>query len=620
MFIGKSEMFSSILRIALISTILSGQNICADSVNGNDGNTGTCSPLSPLRTLGATQTAAIAAGNGATIGLARGSSWRESLGLGALHDVTVQAYGSGNPPFVNARDVLTGFTKAGCCTNVYVSTATANTNPAMNGVLGSIYYRVWESGTEMPLLGGTAAVDAQVGSAYTDLSGASPVVYVNPTNGQNPATSGWIYELNTREYTINLASSAGNQINNTLIGIDASSALGNNGSMYLGPNATVRQSIAEWGGKHNGLVASGEVDDSAFYAVSPNVTDVSSAMFVAFYDNSNEPLGPNLPLTMKRTFFIGQVPWISGTGNTSSLLNHVNGGEHSSISVEQMAIYNAKSSGDFVAQSPVTFQGLYLWNSVAVNRSGSAYTSTNMLARGAANQQSGWGSGTLTSFASYNGPYIFSGNGLILDHCGFNHAGVIAYDGSGGQANLTAHYNLFLLYAGFNSAHLDLSPNSTNYVGDHNVFYRNGAVNHILIRDQKDQTLYASLSSWQAASGQDAHSVYLTDTQFASFWLGNPANGDFRINPSAQVTGGDGTVYTGTFPDGVSLTSAGPQTHWDWNQRASVAGPPLLWPNIPTTIEQTRQYILSPTDWNFNLLSGTSSLQGGIMRGRSILR
>src|SRR5690606_11162811 len=82
---------------------------------------------------------------------------------------------------------------------------------------------------------------------------------------------------------------------------------------------------------------------------------------------------------------------------------------------------------------------------------------------------------------------------------------------------------------------------------DFNIYFSlsEGGNGHTF-RGLYDNTTYTTLASWQAATGQDANSVYLTAEQAADFFLGDPTKGDFRINPNAAVTGGDGTVYVGT--------------------------------------------------------------------------
>ena len=139
------------------------------------------------------------------------------------------------------------------------------------------------------------------------------------------------------------------------------------------------------------------------------------------------------------------------------------------------------------------------------------------------------------------------------------------------------------------------------------------------MRTRIGSVTYQTLADWQTAtSGQDANSVYILPADQVAgganaLWLGyteaaaltdlatiGPAVGDFRINPSARVYGGDNTAYIGTYADGTTpITEAGPQLHWNWNTRAAVAGPPTRWPDVPETLAESRTYISDPAAWNF---------------------
>jgi hypothetical protein len=150
---------------------------------------------------------------------------------------------------------------------------------------------------------------------------------------------------------------------------------------------------------------------------------------------------------------------------------------------------------------------------------------------------------------------------------------------------------------------------ATGYSGDHNVFFSfSGNTDDPFIHYNGSLYSYKSLAGFQTASGTNANSVYTkyadqTSGNTYAFWLGTkngtggPEVGDFRINPTCRVFDSAGTARTGTFTDGVSVTLAGPQTHWDYNTRASVAGPPTARPTLPTTIAQMRTLVNAPAAW-----------------------
>lgn len=92
----------------------------------------------------------------------------------------------------------------------------------------------------------------------------------------------------------------------------------------------------------------------------------------------------------------------------------------------------------------------------------------------------------------------------------------------------------------------------TDYVGDYNIFFQ---PNGVSIRAYYNGTqYYNNLTQWQNDTGQDLNSVYLTVEQAKSFFKSDPATGIVTINPFAEVTGSDGTVYTGTYADGTRIS------------------------------------------------------------------
>jgi len=111
---------------------------------------------------------------------------------------------------------------------------------------------------------------------------------------------------------------------------------------------------------------------------------------------------------------------------------------------------------------------------------------------------------------------------------------------------ITAYNSVFFGY--------DCSIVSTTgkYLGDYNVFaWKATAIN---FKNRFNGINYESLSSWQTATGQDANSVYLTPAQKETFFLTDPNSGDIIVNPFCKVTAANGTVYTGTFPDGTRIS------------------------------------------------------------------
>jgi hypothetical protein len=123
-------------------------------------------------------------------------------------------------------------------------------------------------------------------------------------------------------------------------------------------------------------------------------------------------------------------------------------------------------------------------------------------------------------------------------------------------------------------------------------------------------TGYNTLAGWYGATGLDAHSVYAQSTDQTAgtlgspshaFWYGvaygidaGPSAGDWRINPAAYVYDVTNTRRTGLFGDGTTaITTAGPQTRWDWGLHSVQSGPPSVWPDafIPANRYQVMSYL-----------------------------
>jgi hypothetical protein len=90
----------------------------------------------------------------------------------------------------------------------------------------------------------------------------------------------------------------------------------------------------------------------------------------------------------------------------------------------------------------------------------------------------------------------------------------------------------------------------------------------------------------RTASGQDADSIVLDAADLATLFSGTVENGDYRLAGS------------GAGSEAAALL-AGPQFHWDFNQREAVAGPPSAHPTIPTTLAEHQTYISDPEAWDF---------------------
>ncbi len=219
-----------------------------DSVTGDDGNNGKAAG-SAFRTIAAVLPRITA---GDTVGLARGSHWREQFTIPADR-VQVTAYGSGNRPLLDCSDVIGG----GSWSKTAGRTAVYECSVAHDVALGKTFIGCWENGARLQWKTSVADVDATPGSytlADTTWSPASPVtLYVHASDGANPGGNGKTYEYANRSYGLTAVGRTGCMIQ----GIETRRNMHNDGSLVLGPSTTVIDCVASDGQYHSVFVAPG---------------------------------------------------------------------------------------------------------------------------------------------------------------------------------------------------------------------------------------------------------------------------------------------------------------------------------------------------------------------------
>ncbi len=241
-----------------------------DSVNGDDGSTGK-KPSEAFQTIAALTS--ISAGD--TIGLARGSEWREQLTV-TVENVSIKAYGPGARPILRCDNVInSGWSKTGGYTNIYQVTLSTNYDPG-----DPTFQSVWEDDTRLTLAASLAALDSAPGSYYcANHSTTTPVIYVHATGSGNPAANGKVYEMPVRNYGIY-------GVNHTTIkGIHTLRNLATGGSIKCLSYANISDCLVEDGNKHNLYFGTGSylngVIAQRFY------TNETNTMFVLNADTPN---------------------------------------------------------------------------------------------------------------------------------------------------------------------------------------------------------------------------------------------------------------------------------------------------------------------------------------------
>jgi hypothetical protein len=545
--------------------------------------------------LDSASVAVSAARHGTQIFFKYGSSrLREEVDLSAYSNCIVGGYGESSNGFaeVSGMDIITGTwddsgDRGDANSNTY---SISITHDAPSG--RSRHLRMLEDEARLTEYYTIADVDSNAGSYMAEAGSTSPTtVYVHPKNSTNPNTDGKTYEVAVRAYVFRSV-----DISNVI----GRGAVHNDGVVVNGDTThTMAQVLAAWGSVHTIAIQEGTAVDCIAYDGQVTSTTGSTTLWVAYKTS----WGSTESLTLTRCMALQERrptdDYVSGfythAGDSTYLPELV---------MDACVFSNVYLSGD---ADSVTIRNCYHYNPVnfgVVDSNGSVAQIQRCIYRHNASAGS-LGFGVLGSdvtftdcvFASdvsggFSVAFLrYSSGTKTFTQCVFyspNQARPL-YDITDATLDLT--YAII-----WNASDKGPEVGGTSYTGDYNVFYDNGGDE---MSAKYNGTGYTDLSSWQTATGQDANSVYLTDAQAADFWLNDPATGDFRINPNAEVTAANGTTYTGQFPDGTDITEAGPQNYYDYNTRTVKSGPPQKYPTIPDSFSEAKQYVQAPESWQF---------------------
>lgn len=221
----------------------------ADSEGGSDSNDGT-SEAQAVETISALQALDIQAGD--TISLARGSHWREQLGRGGTfgtvlpNGVTVQAYGTGERPILDAFDAVSAgaWSKTGGRTNVYQFTHTPEHDPDGGG-----QFMVLEDDVGLRGVDDLATCDSTAGSMVITppAEAGSYTIYIHASDSGNPAANGKAYEVTSRFAGVIVENGS------SVFSVHTKGNINNNGSLSIGVNGYAYDCLMEWGHRHNAI-------------------------------------------------------------------------------------------------------------------------------------------------------------------------------------------------------------------------------------------------------------------------------------------------------------------------------------------------------------------------------
>ncbi len=584
-----------------------------DSVAGSNANDG-LTALTPKQTL--TAAAALMSSN-KHLALAKGSTWFETLDTAALSGVTVGTYGSGAPPIIDGSGVIPEtWTRpnAGTYPNLW-SVDHVWTFPDEN----QVQLPLMKNGVQLLRLTTDAAVNSTTGSyssIYDEaLTGHNPTP-IRLYSTVNPNTDGNVYTVPVRKNVFQSAYGAGTGL--TFSGIQTQNQGSNDGSAIFGVNSVVSQAIFRNGHKHNALIESGSITDFAVLDATDN-----GGIGVVFYSAS----GTGKSATFRRGMFMGRIGATSSINNTG-IYSHTSSTPLDSITCEQ-CYFTGYSSAITTAVTDAQLDGCYVRNSVPFGLGADTSSIRYLLVRN-------------DLYGGNTAQWAYLGVHSLTDSAWYTAAsGQEAIRVTDNLTSVTLSDNTFVAELGASAKIYTQGIASTNtptfnrnvfwsseqpifeftatpaLSADYNVYYTAPNFGSTQAKFIWNNIFITGLANWQAATGEDANSVYCRPADQVAggtnaFWLGwaeaaggtdletvGPAIGDFRINPLARVYTGAEVAYIGTFADSTPLSSCGQQSHWDWNARAVASGPALEWPTVPTSLADAQDYITAPAEWVF---------------------
>jgi hypothetical protein len=586
-----SESISAIIR-----------SIFVDSVGGLNANSGLTAALQKQTLAGVTSIVLPAD----KLVLARGSSWRETFSPPASMSIAVG--GAGAMPILDGADVAPATWTVTGTADVWTQSWTRN-----GPIQGSDDLGLWAGGVR-PLFG-TGIVDIGTnGGWWVDAPRALTAnVYVKVAASTSPNTNGVVYEISKRDYGFDWYAS-GFTVN--LVGpVEVMRAVAHYNAVSGGAG-TVSNLFLRDGNIHHMVTQGSSTTDciATEYLVGAN-----GIPFVSYRASG---VGFSHVFTRCSALFPGgnlRVPAWQGFYSHASLGNTlIDAATWNGCVVRGMDAFQASAVA-------ITGDGCYSEDSYAYSFDLTGAT-TNLTRCMSLETIACLSAGGTLHFRNSNP----GGQHTITDFAGFSLKGAAFTDQTPTGSGFSALTNCSLVTRGGNGISagaarvnycvIDAEGRPVTFVdaafsGNNNVFfsfsgnptepyfYYNGA----LISGGGAQS---TLLLFQTASSSNANSVYTTVADQTvgnanAFWLGvknstgGPAVGDFRINPTCRVYDANKVARTGTFPDGTSVTLAGPQTHRNFNTYASVAGPPISVPVLQTTIVQMRATVDNPASWTY---------------------
>ena len=466
-------------------------------------------------------------------------------------NLTFESYGVGKKPVIDGSSVIA--TPTLVSGNVYTTTNTYNT-----ATTSSIRPMILEDGVPMQPVGTQAECEA-LANSYVALVGDGVAngtysIMFHTSDSVSPLTNGKVYRTNTRDAINPLTDSTSNC---TVRNLEVRYSVYPTNLPIIGGNGHKIESCnSRYGTKHNIYVSGNSIvkDCVAYGSELQGEYGKTATLFVAYKNTADgtetfefDNCAAIMDLKKQgRVLGSSQLAFLShcGTGKmktgklnncyvrgcTSSFGLGVVNAEVNNCYFEKMSEKCIQNVSDTTSIKNSFFEVAYS-NSTTSEYGDVSYKNTTFINHRYANCQ--------TSNIDLHNCLFYGGTSIKKQD------NLMATSASNGALSLKMYNSIIFGYSTFTHGVI-----GADYQGDYNVFYRTGGNQ---LRAWYSGIQYQTLATWQTATGQDANSVYLTDAQSKTFFLTDPSTGVVTINPYATVTASNGTVYTGTFPDGTLL-------------------------------------------------------------------
>ncbi len=597
-----------------------------NSTGGSDSNNG-LSPATAFLTVGKAATEADAEDGRDRIALASDGYWRQTLA--PQEDFrSISRYGSGGVPVLDGAEVIApgDFTLSAHADAAGVVYEVSLVGDANGDVGNNDSIMIWQDNVWLQRQTSVAATAATAGSFYLPspyISNSNPLTprtaYVHPFDSTNPTSDGNTYEYSKRNLLIQLADRVGAIVEGVHVKRGASD-YGSIASSGTSSRPVLRRVLSSYGGKHNMVHRDGTLEDViCFDAEIGRLALADGGLIpITFYSPDATGLMWNVRRSMvifpdgRNTTGIGPIYSHSGSALTVHTLGQVDAfitrncgalaAEIKNLELNDFCMLNVLGVAFNLngTQESITIRRAFLQDKRAtVNSStvekNATYAADLTFSGGCIMSDVGTG-GSPASFYQLD---VTSADNTAVENNTFYRKGPLGGNVriSAAAAGSTFRNNIVVVNQSGGSRYVDLP---TGMSVDYNVYINlDGATGKFWAQGA---TTRNALATWRSLTGYDTNSVLLDSTQAAQLFLGDPRDGDFRINPACALTFVDGTPLVG---------NAGPQEYYDWNVGAVQGGQHTQWPEPPYNEAECEEYIGDPASWDFYPALGPNLVTNG---------